>query len=98
MHKQQEAGSELLPLDKDHQLVQTNQKFVGNALWYIFDLATFGAFEKPKNRTKKANVTKPANATNSTKIIYQKVVEYKYINVTKNETKNSTPPAPQVII
>jgi len=27
-------------------MLQTAEQFVGSALWYVFDIATFGAFEK----------------------------------------------------
>lgn len=48
---------------------QSDEKFLGTLLWDVFDLLSFGVFEKkPSNNTKnrKNNKTNESNYTNST--------------------------------
>ena len=60
------------------ELVQTGESFLGQTLWYVFDVATFGAFEKKHNTTKKAQPVK---------IVNQTIVK----TVTVNQTKEPQP-------
>jgi len=48
---------------------QTDEKFIGTLLWDVFDLLSFGVFEKkPSNNTKdrKNNKTNQTNQSNIT--------------------------------
>lgn len=56
-------------------------------LWLAFDVATFGAFEKPQNHSKGGaihpNDTHVSLVNNTMeRVKYIKVVEYKYVNDT----------------